>query len=66
MHSAHYCYTPLKHSGNYVYSMPYRAKAMHFDSTFRHVFRLILGIISNISCSYNISWLVFAVQTECD
>jgi len=32
---------------NYVYSVPYRSKAMHFDSTFGYAFRLILGIISN-------------------
>jgi hypothetical protein len=55
MHSVRYCYTPLKRSGNYVYSVPYRSKAMHYDSTFRYVFHLILGIISNYSCSYNIS-----------
>ena len=42
-----YCYTPSEHSGNYVHSVPYRPKAMHFDSTFRYVFRLIPGIISN-------------------
>jgi len=47
MQSERYSYAPLKHSGNYVYSVTYRSKAMHFDSTFRYAFRLILGIISN-------------------
>lgn len=47
MQSERYCYAPLKHGGNYVYSVPYRSKAMHLDSTFRYGFRLILGIISN-------------------